>query len=418
MKKIKVKPSVNTIVRKLSSQKKLSKKPSMTSDEPPVYSVMSPPHPPPQTTLISLEYGTEVIVAPTSEKPPLQENASEGKSSPFLPDTNVQTLWHSFRSNTTMHGLKYARKRNGACDMTLKHSRKKVIWVIALLCMGGLLIYTCVDLFKKYTQHTTMSNIKVELVNQLPFPAITFCNLSPYKKSGLKPDPVMEHYLLTLSRMKDFVSPIDYDHPWYSNLSLPLPEGWLHNVSYSILDMFGACVDMKDVMNNCMTVLTPTLTDIGLCYTFNSKEYIREHEALITTITGSTKSLAFYIHVNQDEYVYNDNMAAGMKIVVHDPDEEPDTDKGFFTSPGFSSYASLQLTKYKYMPYPYQSSGGGYCLDTESSDFKNPLEYHDTYSRKACLRECKYRYLVSTCGCQAPTDIGEYLWLLRPLRHW
>ncbi|XP_021364347.1 acid-sensing ion channel 1C-like [Mizuhopecten yessoensis] len=251
-----------------------------------------------------------------------------------------------------------------------------------------------------------MSNIKVELVNQLPFPAITFCNLSPYKKSGLKPDPVMEHYLLTLSRMKDFVSPIDYDHPWYSNLSLPLPEGWLHNVSYSILDMFGACVDMKDVMNNCMTVLTPTLTDIGLCYTFNSKEYIREHEALITTITGSTKSLAFYIHVNQDEYVYNDNMAAGMKIVVHDPDEEPDTDKGFFTSPGFSSYASLQLTKYKYMPYPYQSSGGGYCLDTESSDFKNPLEYHDTYSRKACLRECKYRYLVSTCGCQAPTDIG------------
>ncbi|XP_033742084.1 acid-sensing ion channel 1B-like [Pecten maximus] len=131
-------------------------------------------------------------------------------------------------------------------------------------------------------------------------------------------------------------------------------------------------------------------------------------EAWLATTTGSTKSLAFYIMANQDEYVYSDNMGAGMKIVVHDPDEEPDTDKGFFASPGFSSYASLHLTKYKYMPYPYQSMGGGYCLNTKDVDFKNQLEFHETYSRKACLRECKYRFLVSTCGCQAATDFAYY----------
>ncbi|XP_060064774.1 acid-sensing ion channel 4-A-like [Ylistrum balloti] len=274
--------------------------------------------------------------------------------------------------------------------------------------MGGLLIYTCVDLFNKYVQHTTISNIKMELVNELPFPAITFCNLSPYKRSAMKPDPVMDHYLLTLSRMADYTAPINYDDPAYSNLSLPLPDGWIYNVSSTIPDMFGACVDMKDAMKDCREVLTPKMTDVGLCYAFNSKEYIKQNGALLTTITGSSKSLAFYVKVDQDDYVSSDNMGAGMKIVVHDPDEEPDTDKGFFASPGFTSYASLHLTKYKYIPYPYQSSGGGYCLDTKDGSFTNPLEYHELYSRKACLKECKYRFLVSMCGCQAPTDNAHY----------
>ncbi|XP_021364397.1 acid-sensing ion channel 1-like [Mizuhopecten yessoensis] len=251
-----------------------------------------------------------------------------------------------------------------------------------------------------------MSNIKVELVNQLPFPAITFCNLSPYKRSSLRPDAAMEHYLLTISRMTNFVPPLDYDYPIYSNLSLPLPDEWIHNVSFTVNDLFYACVDMQNVMLNCSEVLTPTLTEIGLCFTFNSEEYIRSHGPLVTSTTGSAKSLAFYTHIDQDEYVYNDNLAAGMKIIVHDPNEEPDTDQGFFASPGFSVYASLTLTKYKYLPYPYKCAGGRYCLDTDVEGFQSPLRYHDMYSRNACIRECKYRYLVRMCGCQAPTDTG------------
>ncbi|XP_060064856.1 acid-sensing ion channel 1C-like [Ylistrum balloti] len=271
--------------------------------------------------------------------------------------------------------------------------------------MGGLLIYTCVDLFDKYVQHTTMANIKVELVNELPFPAITFCNLSPYKKSSLNPDAVMDHFLLTVSRMKDFVPPIDYDHPGYSSLSHPLPDGWLLNVSFSVADLYYACVNTTNQRMNCEDVLTPTITDIGLCYTYNSQN-VGGNDPLVTSLTGSAKSLAFYINVNQNEYVYSDNLAAGMKIIVHDPREIPDTNSGFFASPGFSVYASLTLTKYKYLPFPYPSARGRYCLDTEAPGFQNPLNYHDMYSIYACIQECKYHYLVKLCGCQAPTDTG------------
>ncbi|XP_069129818.1 acid-sensing ion channel 1A-like [Argopecten irradians] len=396
MKKIKVKPAVNNIMRKMSSQKKPPRKTPSPLGDPPVYSVTEP-LPPPEATVVPLEYRTDIMMA-VPAKPPLQEKTSQ--ESPYLPDTNVQGLWQTFRSNTTMHGLKYASDIH-------KYKLRGVIWIVALLCMGGLLIYTCVDLFNKYIEHSTISNIKVELVNELSFPSITFCNLSPYKRSALKPDGVMDHYLLTLSRMKDFVPEIDYDHPYYSNLSNPIPDGWIYNVSSTVYDFFGACVDMKDVVQECEDVLVPKLTDMGLCFTFNSREYIKKNGSLITTSTGSTKSLAFYIMVNQGEYVYSDNMGAGMKIVVHDPDEEPDTEKGFFASPGFSSYASLELTKYKYMPYPHKSMGGGYCLDTKDASFKHELIYHETYSRKACLRECKYKFLISKCGCQAPTDFGS-----------
>ncbi|XP_033744119.1 acid-sensing ion channel 4-A-like [Pecten maximus] len=272
--------------------------------------------------------------------------------------------------------------------------------------MGGLLIYTCADLFYKYTQHTTMANIKVELVDEIPFPAITFCNLSPLKRSALNPDAIMDHYLLSISRMTHFVPPVNYDHPAYSDLSRPLPDGWLNNVSFSVMDLFFACVNTENIQMNCSEVLIPTLTDIGLCFTFNSEQQMGTDDLLVTSIIGSVKSLAFYINVNQNEYVYSDNLAAGMKIIVHDPREAPDTNRGFFASPGFSVYASLFLTKYKYLPYPYPSAGGGYCLDTTAAGFRNPLSYHDKYSYYACIRECKYRYLVKLCGCQAPTDTG------------
>ncbi|XP_069131731.1 acid-sensing ion channel 3-like [Argopecten irradians] len=272
--------------------------------------------------------------------------------------------------------------------------------------MGVMLIYTSVDLFCKYAQHTTMANIKVEMVDELPLPAITFCNLSPYKRSALNPDAVMDHYLLTISRMTDFVPSVDYSHPAYSALLRPLPDGWLHNVSFSVMDLFYACVNTANQRMDCNEVLVPTITDIGLCYTFNSHHQNGTYNPLTTSIIGSVKSFAFYIRVNQSEYVYSDNLAAGMKVIVHDPKETPDTNRGFFASPGFSVYASLYLTKYKYFTVSLPVYGGRYCLDTQHQDSRNPLNYHDNYSFYACIRECKYRYLVKLCGCQAPTDTG------------
>jgi len=65
--------------------------------------------------------------------------------------------------------------------------------------------------------------------------------------------------------------------------------------------------------------------------------------------------------------------------------------------------------QHKYLPYPYKSTGGEYCLDTKATDFRNPLKYHDIYSRTACFIECREEYIVRKCKCKGPTDLGDSL---------
>ena len=50
------------------------------------------------------------------------------------------------------------------------------------------------------------------------------------------------------------------------------------------------------------------------------------------------------------------------------------------------------------LPYPYASKEES-CTDTETSDFVNPLKYHQSYSYSACLQEGITRSMVKECGC-------------------
>lgn len=180
--------------------------------------------------------------------------------------------------------------------------------------MGSLLIYTTVDLLGKYYSYLTISNIDMETVSSLPFPSITFCNLSPYMMTRLNPSPMMDHYLLTLSRMTLFVPPVPFDHPAYAELLQSPDETFLANNSFPVTEMFHVCVNSRNDMEVCSDVLTEKITDLGRCYTYNSYDHIQKHGPLFTSVTGSTLSLALYIKTNQSENVYSDNMSSGIKV--------------------------------------------------------------------------------------------------------
>ncbi|XP_065941363.1 acid-sensing ion channel 4-A-like [Magallana gigas] len=92
-------------------------------------------------------------------------------------------------------------------------------------------------------------------------------------------------------------------------------------------------------------------------------------------------------------------------VIIHDQNDEPDViDKGFFVSPGFSTFASIQKMEYRYLPSPYKIYGNQFCVDTKSPDYRNPLQYYDVYSKTACMRECKQDHVFQLCGCRTPYD--------------
>ncbi|CAC5402984.1 ASIC4 [Mytilus coruscus] len=240
---------------------------------------------------------------------------------------SVESLWREFRENTTMHGLKHARREN--------------------------------------------------------------------------------KYQLRCSRLGVVLPPLDYTNPAYAELNVSLSEDWLNNVSFDLDDMFMYCVNERHVIA-CQNILIAKLTQWGKCFTYNANEKLQKEGRVKGSMTGSATALTFYIDVKQDEYVFNTNIAAGVKIVLHDPEEEPDVNnKGFISSPGMSTYVSMKMTKYKYLPAPYKAGGDQFCIDTKSPGFENTLKYHQFYSRTGCQLECRRDFIVNNCGCRAVTDPGN-----------
>lgn len=173
--------------------------------------------------------------------------------------------------------------------------------------------YSLYTLFEAYAKYPTMSNINFEFVEELPYPAITICNISPYKKSSLNGDAILGYYFLSISRMTPFVTPLNYSQPKYAALNEPLDENWLQNISLTVDDMFLYCIE-ANIIAPCGERLTPLITEAGLCYTYNSYEWGKKNGNLKTSLTGSKSAPTFYVHVNQDQYVYSHDLAAGIMV--------------------------------------------------------------------------------------------------------
>lgn len=144
-------------------------------------------------------------------------------------------------------------------------------------------------------------------MDELPFPAVTICNLSPYKMSSLNMDAELSQYYLSRSRLHPFVSEPDLSA---ERFNISGNSTFLETASFSVNDIVLFCV-YQNVLENCDQVLTSRITEMGKCFTFNNYNAITG----IRTIsrTGSLLSLTLYLRIDQDEYVYNDVMAAGVK---------------------------------------------------------------------------------------------------------
>ena len=64
----------------------------------------------------------------------------------------------------------------------------------------------------------------------------------------------------------------------------------------------------------CEEVFTPVFTTFGGCFTFNSHEYVKDHEVWQSVGAGPEYGLFLKLNVNQDEYFYGPRSSAGFKV--------------------------------------------------------------------------------------------------------
>ncbi|XP_072050270.1 acid-sensing ion channel 1-like [Amphiura filiformis] len=155
--------------------------------------------------------------------------------------------------------------------------------------------------------------------------------------------------------------------------------------AHRIEDMLFDC-RWRNVVKCTAANFTQTITDWGICYTFNN-DPIR---ALQVEQPGSVNGLSLRFNIEQYEYTYGENAGAGLKVLLHPQGQHPLVKElGFSVPPGFETSVSVRYNSIANLPNPYRSN----CT-------MRSLLYSKQYTVPLCRYECKIAYVKKMCGCK------------------
>ncbi|XP_070576557.1 acid-sensing ion channel 3-like [Ptychodera flava] len=322
-----------------------------------------------------------ILVQPFQDDDPLPPKMDKGSTGNKKPIAHKKSLFfqemYGFCKEISIGGMKYlANPSYGIL--------RRLFWsliVILAACVLCLQIYMSVATYGAYPSNT---NQQIEYVNVLTFPAVTICNFNPFRKSIVDE---MSPFVTQLIENMFPVYGVDYPAPNFTGLDFTdysMTAFRLHT-SHKLTDTIFRCTWKGQP---CSTDnFTMILTDLGVCYTFNSGSSGSQSQTV--QAPGSRFALQLLLDVQQWDYILGPTEVAGFKVILHDQGDTPRArDCGFAIAPGFTSVVSIKQSRIRNLPPPY-----GKCRE------KN-LKYYATYSQSNCLLECESVYHVEKCGCR------------------
>lgn len=173
---------------------------------------------------------------------------------------------HDYLLNTSMHGLKYIG------DETLNIT-ERLFFLAAFVIVTVLSGYFISNLWYKWRENPIIIGLNSALtpLNDIPFPSVTICNMNQARKhlADQIPDNTLDNMLL------ESVCNLDSQlNTSQTGLQEPFVGKWsqfrsfLVNSSQPCKEMLKYC-RYAAVEEKCMNIFLSTLTDEGLCCTFN-----------------------------------------------------------------------------------------------------------------------------------------------------
>ncbi|XP_067661176.1 acid-sensing ion channel 1A-like [Haliotis asinina] len=307
------------------------------------------------------------------------------------PTYRLNDLWTEFRDSTGLHSVDKI-KPPSVSPFSIRGS----IWMIALCSTTAFLVYNLVDQIGNYYSYPTITKFTPKMMSVIDFPAVTICNRCTLNKTRLDVYPEMENYLFNRHNGSVDARSFPVSDVFQDQLSVE----WWNNMSMEGSKMLFSCA-FGGVEFDCMTRFRPIFTSEGLCHTFN----FNDSEIARVKKAGDSKNLVVLMNIYQDQYTFVANMAAGIKVFLHNPSVHPDASSTIvMAAPGFSTYVAMQKYEYFYQPQPYLAFGHMDCVDTTSPKFVNPLKYYSPYTFNHCVMECVQAKAFNQCGCVGPSD--------------
>ncbi|XP_072039699.1 acid-sensing ion channel 1-like [Amphiura filiformis] len=288
-----------------------------------------------------------------------------------------------YGNTTTLHGARYIWNPK-------YHGMKRLIWVLLVVGLNAYLWYSIVRDLNRYFKYPVQSYVTESYTGNLTFPAVTLCNYNLFRKSA-----VSEDLIQFFDELFNPYSNHDADDAKWKYMDKTINESW-HDFDNFVLS---GAHQINDMLHSCSWSMlepcgienfTQVITDWGVCYTFNNPDNISD--ALVISKAGIRSGLFMRLNIQQDEYAYGANLAAGFKILLHPQGVQPLVrDYGFSVSPGFETSIAVKFMQNKNLAHPYPSN----C-----KSIKDGTMYSQVYTVSNCLHECKINHVVQKCKCR------------------
>ncbi|XP_029404443.2 pickpocket protein 28 [Bactrocera dorsalis] len=333
-----------------------------------------------------------------------------------------------YLQNTTLHGLKYIAEDK----ITLPERVFFGLSFIGVVILSG---YFISNVYVKWSASPIIisTSAKQTLASDVPFPAITICNLNQASKSKVQGIPTSYYrqnlnysLLMSLCGQNQLGESYNVRGTWANFKTI------LKAVAQPCDEMLLYC-SYGAKQENCSVIFNSALTDDGLCCTFNALDPIfmqrnfsdedrispkssnhfvpmdwtpekgynadlpKNYYPRVSGGTGSRLGLTVVLNSSASEYYCTKSKSVGFKILVHNPAELPRvTNYGFLVTAGREARIPIEPI--------YENAVPGIrsirkekrrCLFSDEGD----LTYYRTYSRRNCEIECEAKILIDKCDC-------------------
>ncbi|XP_077984311.1 acid-sensing ion channel 1-like [Glandiceps talaboti] len=298
--------------------------------------------------------------------------------------------FRQFTEETTLHGLRHAVART-------MNPVRRLLWTVLLTALVFTTFtywYMCWSKFLLFPVNTVVS---LNYRSEIDFPAITICNYNRYRKSFIKgtrfEEWVRRQY--PTFNLSDDETPVEFDDELLKFTSNR--TSFEISAAHDKWQMIYQCTFGRNRIPCNAGNFTRTLTDFGVCYTFNGATYDEGHDVIHVSHGGSEHGLRLRLFVDQLEYTFGENSGAGFKVLAHSQEDTPLVRNfGFAIPPGVEALVGLRMIQEHNLPPPYISK----CSN-------QILKYYDRYTHSNCVRERTTDIVVEVCSCREIYMPGE-----------
>ncbi|CAH1368714.1 unnamed protein product [Tenebrio molitor] len=360
---------------------------------------------------------------------PLEPYVNTRKSKMESSKNATKLIFHQFENycdKSTLHGLRYVGDTNLSIG-------ERIFWFVAFASALAFASYYITNIFEKWNENPVLVafNPTDATFNEIPFPAITICNMNQVKREEaeriLKQHNAVEKQLLSDSCNYNSTFGDDSKAPGWD-----VVQNFLIRVGQSCTDTVKSCFWQSDKVS-CEEHFNNDLTDEGLCCSFNrlpaenifrnpgditylnhtssKKIYDWSPEKGFTSINdgdlgttpirpigaGTHLGLTIVIDAQVDNYFCSSTNSIGFKIILSNPIETPKiADFGFLVSPGVEA-------RFAILPEIREATPSLRDVDVEKRQCffqdERPLRYFRSYTKRNCRLECQSNHTLNMCHC-------------------